>query len=1194
MRVSLGVEAMYERLLTAIRVNKRLDFSDGVLKGTPTSRGKLLPPLGPVLTAAFQEFPKSAQGDGEALITRNVETLSLAARHALMGGRNEADPGAPIWMRNCASGFAEVKASDICRALSVAARDLESGDFRDAGGIGNVAGSGRHGLQIVGARIVGNLDLINLRLPFALRLVGCFIDGPLRLSHANVVTLDLSGSAVRGVFATFLRCRSVRMRRVFSSSVVDFGGAKIDGVFDASDSVMVPLDEPPAGEAFVGDRGVFNCSLAEISNEMRLSRSRIYGGVSMMGTMVDKSLFMTDAVLRSPVATLETLAYAIHKGSNGTNVEIASKLEPSVRAHGEADDNLAAMLHVSELKESENCRRANRGLGRCKVCCDQVCKAVEYGYRVAIESLVRHPGLLRSQTRGTRVRSRNAQSTMLRRILNEYQDARISAWRAQGAKINGSIQASGLRAGGGLRLKYLTVHGGLQLEGARLRSPLAVRAGLDSMISSLDHRNQSWFRRVLDENPRIASDRVHGLGIEGFERSGRWGQQASSVGHLYAIDLRYAQIHGDVRLGLNDRRNSVRQEMEKLSSLPWAAGDEAVKADAELRRNLELQISRCVADGLDTANLDSASGIVHEHRSRVIGGLHVGSAHVDGELDLTGIIANPITARPGVESPVPRLPENFLDFSYSTIKRGVDLTASIGVVGVCGQYSVLSGPLRFCRMEERVEQPPTRRALLLGGKVVLVGAKIDGDALFLFDATSGPSLRLKRSAIGGRLYIVPRNGDLSSEVIKFDEFQRLPTGNEDRDPDIDLRNVTAPVFMHVQKAWPKKGLLQVEGFDYLRARRKGPLSPAERPEISTGRLVWKKPLFDRNERRWLWALAAVLVAIALASIHASFHWLIVDFANVASVLGWWNLALGAAWCFVVAAAEFLEKKTIPRPHDAKPRGIAWLMLQRRRPNPHRNGADMFPLQPFLQAARVLSAAGQYEAAQRIELERLRERARIWSFRHNPGLKLSLAAADAFFKYGFAPMRAMGIGVFAVLLSAMMFNSADVCAQMQPTSDNLIASAYGSNGWGNVDVTARSIEFEAVKKCLPELTGSPSVDGNTPALRIFSRAIQERCHTPGIFGFGETAVPPYPKFVSLIYSLDVLVPILDLGQEQYWMPSYEPVVPGWGRSDHCAFVEGSYFYLALYVFLKVLGWIFATLIAIAVVTRAETLVAKNNE
>ncbi len=153
------------------------------------------------------------------------------------------------------------------------------------------------------------MTLSNARLPFSLRLIGCVIDAPLSLNNCELVTLDVSGSVLAGLDATFLKASgSVRLRRSVVMTPVDFGGARIHGFFDGSDLVIKPFGATPANQGFDGDRGMLNLSQATIDNDIRLERATIWGGLAMRGLKTQRSVFLDEAVLLSPVAVLERLA----------------------------------------------------------------------------------------------------------------------------------------------------------------------------------------------------------------------------------------------------------------------------------------------------------------------------------------------------------------------------------------------------------------------------------------------------------------------------------------------------------------------------------------------------------------------------------------------------------------------------------------------------------------------------------------------------------------------------------------------------------------------------------------------------------------------------------------------------------------------------------------------------------------------
>ena len=87
------------------------------------------------------------------------------------------------------------------------------------------------GIRILGARIIGALDLFNARVPFGLTLRRCAIPEPMNLSLAAVASLDLGGSYTNEIDAKSLAVLGdIDMNRGFrASGWVELESASIDG-----------------------------------------------------------------------------------------------------------------------------------------------------------------------------------------------------------------------------------------------------------------------------------------------------------------------------------------------------------------------------------------------------------------------------------------------------------------------------------------------------------------------------------------------------------------------------------------------------------------------------------------------------------------------------------------------------------------------------------------------------------------------------------------------------------------------------------------------------------------------------------------------------------------------------------------------------------------------------------------------------
>ncbi len=181
---------------------------------------------------------------------------------------------------------------------------------------------------------------------------------------------------------------------------------------------------------------------------------------------------------------------------------------------------------------------------------------------------------------------------------------------------------------------------------------------------------------------------------------------------------------------------------------------------------------------------------------------------------------------------------------------------------------------------------------------------------------------------------------------------------------------------------------------------------------------------------------------------------------------------------------------------------AWLLRQ-----PHRHlNADFRP-QPFEQLIKVLREMGHAREARAIgyfkEQCRLRLAWRNWSKRLNPIEAIRLTLKWLFIEkalgYGYYPQR-MVVAASVVWLACGIFYQAAV-------QENLFAPT-----------NARVYLDEKIRKTC--------VNNGKPAWTSSQCALAQR-------------VPEYPVFNPYIFSLDVILPIISLGQEESWQPMYNP-------------------------------------------------------
>jgi hypothetical protein len=203
---------------------------------------------------------------------------------------------------------------------------------------------------------------------------------------------------------------------------------------------------------------------------------------------------------------------------------------------------------------------------------------------------------------------------------------------------------------------------------------------------------------------------------------------------------------------------------------------------------------------------------------------------------------------------------------------------------------------------------------------------------------------------------------------------------------------------------------------------------------------------------------------------------------------------------------------IAAPVDAQSR-IDWLSRQA----PERWGEDFWP-QPYEQLAAVFREMGHGEDSRRVLIvkERLQRRARRARAR-NPLWRAVLTLTDGFLGvtlvYGRQPLLAFLWLIMFWLLGVGIFGMAEVAGAFKP----------------NNAVVLRSPEWTlcGVPRTGERLLGSPPLAAQGRAAPGQS---QLACYREQ----GEAS--SYPAFNPWFYSLDTLLPVLDLGQKSFWRPN----------------------------------------------------------
>lgn len=221
------------------------------------------------------------------------------------------------------------------------------------------------------------------------------------------------------------------------------------------------------------------------------------------------------------------------------------------------------------------------------------------------------------------------------------------------------------------------------------------------------------------------------------------------------------------------------------------------------------------------------------------------------------------------------------------------------------------------------------------------------------------------------------------------------------------------------------------------------------------------------------------------------------------------------------------------PVDAKSR-LDWLSRQ----TPERWNADFWP-QPYEQLSTVLREMGHNEDARAvlIEKERLQRRARRARAK-NPFLRAALAVSDGVLavtlRYGRQPLMALLWLVLFWAIGVVVFAVAERNGAIKPNSPVVLRSTE----WTMCGLEQTESRF--MPSTGQELPGRAEVGENQ--LTCFRR---------------QPEAASYPEFRAVMYSLDVLLPVLAIGQKEYWRP--DPAMP-----------KGA-FTLNYYFFQSVVGW-----------------------
>ncbi|MEO1642483.1 MAG: hypothetical protein AAFR74_04040, partial [Pseudomonadota bacterium] len=443
----------------------------------------------PILQAAFQLDQKAQERE----VIAGFEQLTLELRDKVL--RPSALTQATL------NRYAHIKGEDLKRIISDAAETY------------NAVVARGYPLQaptfhFQGIIIEGDLDLSDIELPSSLRLIACHISGCLNLARAKLTTLDLSGSVIKkGVSAPHVTIKgALRLRRTVVTGILDFGAAEICGPMDAADSVCVPVESPPQSVVWVSDRSAVNFGLAQVGKEMRLNRVRWFGGLNLRSIKVAGSLFLTDAIIRSPIAVAEKIVVESTCAGH-------QKFLPHQKSSAAAERDIARLLHGETATEDVT--------------------------REALENLSL-PGCP-SATLG--LNKTEFDKSLLGRLLFESARVQTTAIRGDGAIIDGVFSADSMRIGGRVRLKKIQVQSALTFSGGHFRTFRSIRETLATYEEKFRENKHSTINDFCNHVISKLDD------VDAREPNSR---------RQYAIDLRRAKIGASVEFRKDSRKLSDR------------------------------------------------------------------------------------------------------------------------------------------------------------------------------------------------------------------------------------------------------------------------------------------------------------------------------------------------------------------------------------------------------------------------------------------------------------------------------------------------------------------------------------------------------------------------------------------------------------------------------------------------------------
>lgn len=499
------------------------------------------------------------------------------------------------------------------------------------------------GVEVVGARVRGRLDLTGAGVPHRFALRACCFDEPVALESATTRDVSLSGSELPGLRATHATIEGgLDLAEVVTTGPIVLAGATVRHQLDLAGATLDPGD---------GDDLTLDAERAEVGGSVLLSgrdrpRFTAEGRVCLDGATIGGDLDLAGARISHPAGVALSAAWATVAGSvlmyrsrsRGRSEPHGCEVRGMTNLYG-ARVGGALDLSGSELENATADRRPHE----------------DRPLHVALEaSLARIDGGVFLTPNHDRPFRAVGQVRLVRAQVGggfELVGAQLAGDREQALVAEGITVTGNATArfpDGAESARALTCHGGIELGGARITGRLDLsgaqlhNAGGDALNLDEAEVGGALLLEPVGDRPFAATGRVSVQGA-------RLGSAVSAVGASLAAgnppeagrtagDLREAlcldhtTVEGSVHLTLTGGHRFTSRG--KVRILGATVGAELVLQGADL----EADASEEVALELDGTRVGGSIFLstAHTHRFTATGGARLVGCHVGGYVDLRG------------------------------------------------------------------------------------------------------------------------------------------------------------------------------------------------------------------------------------------------------------------------------------------------------------------------------------------------------------------------------------------------------------------------------------------------------------------------------------------------------------------------------------------------------------------------------